>query len=100
MLTERLNERSLDGMMAVLAIRVIAPIRLPVVLDVLVKAVVSRKRRWFFWHKLAPKSQPMLAALAALANTWSKDPMAMKVLALAERDTDPAVQNALRGRHA
>ena len=76
MLTERLNERSLDGMMAVLAIRVIAPIRLPVVLDVLVKAVISKKRRWFFGRKLAPKSQPMLAALAALANTWSKDPIA------------------------
>ena len=97
-LTERLSARSLDGMMAVLAIRVIAPIRLPIVLDVLVKSVLSKKRRWFFGRKLAPKSQPMLAALAALALTWSKEPAAMKVLALAERDTDPAVQSALRGR--
>ncbi len=97
-ITERLTARSLDGMMAVLAIRVIAPIRLPLVLDVLVKSVVSKKKRWFFWHKLAPKSQPMLAALAALATTWSKEPMAQKVLALAEADTDPAVQNAIRGR--
>lgn len=97
-LTERLSERSLDGMMAVLAIRVIAPIRLPIVLDVLVKSVLSKKRRWFFGRKLAPKSQPMLAALTALALTWSKEPAAMKVLALAERDTDPAVQSALRGR--
>ncbi len=97
-LTERLSKRSLDGMMAVLAIRVIAPIRLPVVLDVLVKSVLSKKRRWFFGRKLAPKSQPMLAALAALAATWSKEPVAMKVLAIAERDTDPAVQTAIRGR--
>jgi hypothetical protein len=97
-LTERLVERSLDGMMAVLAIRVIAPIRLPIVLDVLVKSVLSKKRRWFFGRKLAPKSQPMLAALTALAATWSKEPAAAKVLALAERDTDPAVQNAIRGR--
>jgi hypothetical protein len=97
-LVERLSERSLDGMMAVLAIRVITPVRLPIVLDVLVSSVLSKKRRWFFGRKLAPKSQPMLAALAALAATWPLEPQAVKVLALAERDTDPAVQNALRGR--
>jgi hypothetical protein len=97
-LTERLSKRSLDGMMAVLAIRVIAPLRLPIVLDVLIKSTLSKKRRWFFWRKLAPKSQPMLAALSALAWTWSKDPQAMKVLALAENDPDSAVQNAIRSR--
>jgi hypothetical protein len=97
-LTERLSDRSLEGMMAVLAIRVLAPIRLPVVLDVLVKCVLSKKRRWFFGRKLAPKSQPMLAALSALAWTWSKEPQAMKVLTLAENDPDSAVQNAIRSR--
>ena len=97
-LTERLGAHTLDGMMAVLAIRVIAPVRLPVVLDVLIKSVLSAKRRWFFGRKLAQKSQPMLAALTALAATWSLEPQAMKVLALAARDTDPAVQNAIRGR--
>ncbi len=97
-LTERLRERSLDGMMAVLAIRVLAPVRLPAVLDVLIKSALSKKRRWFFGRKLAPKSQPMLAALSALAWTWSKDPQATKVLALAERDEDSAVQNAIRSR--
>jgi uncharacterized membrane protein YgcG len=97
-LTERLTERTLDGMMAVLAIRVIAPVRLPIVLEVLVRSVLSKKRRWFFGRKLAPKSQPMLAALTALAATWSMEPMAQKVLSMAERDTDPAVQNAIRGR--
>jgi hypothetical protein len=97
-LTERIGARTLDGMMAVLAIRVIAPVRLPVVLDVLIKSVLSSKRRWFFGRRLAPKSQPMLAALTALVATWSLEPQAQKVLALAARDTDPAVQNALRGR--
>jgi hypothetical protein len=97
-LTDRLSERSLDGMMAVLAIRVLAPIRLPSVLDVLIKSALSKKRRWFFGRKLAPKSQPMLAALQALAWTWSQEPQALKVLALAERDDDSAVQNAIRSR--
>ncbi|MEP7065997.1 MAG: hypothetical protein ABI889_08205 [Gemmatimonadota bacterium] len=97
-LTERLGEHSLDGMMAVLAIRVIAPLRMPIVLEVLIRSALSTKRRWFFWRKLAPKSQPMLAALSALAWTWSKDPAAMKVLALAESDPDSAVQNAIRSR--
>lgn len=97
-LSARLNERSLDGMMAVLAIRVLAPVRVPVVLDVLVKCTLSRKRTWFFGRKLAPKSQPMLAALSALAWTWAQEPQAMKVLALAARDEDSNVQNAIRGR--
>ena len=97
-LSERLSERSLDGMMAVLAIRVITPVRLPIVLDVLVKSVLSKKRRWFFGRKLAPKSQPMFAALTALVGDVVLEPQAQRVLALAERDTDPAVQNALRGR--
>ena len=99
-LTERLDQRSLDGMMAVLAIRAIAPVRLPVVLDVLVKSALSRKRTWFFGRKLAPRSQPMLAALSALAWTWAQEPQAMKVLSLAERDPDSAVQNAIRSRGA
>jgi hypothetical protein len=97
-LTDRLSERSLDGMMAVLAIRVIAPVRLPIVLDVLIESALSKKRRWFFGRKLAPRSQPMLAALSALAWMWSKEPQAMKVLSLAERDPDSAVQNAIRSR--
>jgi hypothetical protein len=65
---------------------------------VLVRSVLSKKRRWFFGRKLAAKSQPMLAALTALAATWAAEPMAQKVLSMAERDTDPAVQNAIRGR--
>ena len=97
-LSARLDERSLDGMMAVLAIRVLAPVRVPVVLDVLVRCTLSRKRTWFFGRKLAPKSQPMLAALSALAFTWAQEPQAMKVLALAARDQDSNVQNAIRGR--
>ena len=40
----------------------------------------------------------MLAALSALAWTWAQEPQAMKVLSLAERDPDSAVQNAIRSR--
>jgi hypothetical protein len=97
-LTARLRERSLDGMLAVLAIRVLTPIRLPEILDVLVNSALARKRSWFIWRKLARKSQPMLAALSALSATWSGEPAAMRVLAMAAHDTDPAIQNALRGR--
>lgn len=97
-LTERLTERTLDGMLAVLAIRVLAPVRLPEVLEVMINSVIAQKRRWLFWRKLASKSQPMLAALTVLSTMWSADPAAMRVLAMAERDADPAVRSALRGR--
>jgi DNA-binding NarL/FixJ family response regulator len=68
------------------------------VLDMLVGCALSRKRTWLFRRKLAPRSQPMLAALSALAWTWAQDPQAMKVLALAARDQDSNVQNAIRAR--
>jgi hypothetical protein len=98
LVAKRLGDRSLDGMLAVLAIRVLTPVRLPVVLDVLVKSALSRKRTWYFGRKLAPRSQPMLAALSALAFSWPAEPQARKVLSLAEREEDSAVQNALRSR--
>lgn len=92
---DRLANRARDGMLGVLAVRVLAPVRLPEVRDCFVALSIAPRRRWFR-RVLAPKSPVVLAALTALANGWPGDPVAARVLALAERDRDPEVQTALR----
>jgi hypothetical protein len=96
-LAARLTKHSLEGMLGVLAVRVLQPVRLQAVLDCLVAATLAPKRRFQFRRKLAPKSPVTVAAIAALATTWSQEPAAQKVLAIASRDSDPEIQAALRG---
>jgi hypothetical protein len=96
-LTQRLTARTLDGMLGVLAVKVLTPIRLSNVLDCLVEATLAPKRRFRWGRKLAPKTPVTVAAIAVLATTWANEPGAQKVLALAKRDSDPEIQAALRG---
>ncbi len=96
-LTKRLTAHTMDGMLGVLAIKVLTPIRLGAVLDCLVAATLAPRRRFQFRRKLAPKSPVTLAALALLATTWVKDPAAQKVLATAARESDPEILAAVRG---
>jgi hypothetical protein len=96
-LTQRLTARTLDGMLGVLAVKVLTPIRLSNVLDCLVEATLAPKRRFRWGRKLAPKTPVTVAAIAVLATTWANEPGAQKVLSLAKRDSDPEIQAALRG---
>ena len=96
-LTARLAAHSLDGMLGVLAVKVLQPVRLQAVLDCLVAATLAPKRRFQFRRRLAPKTPVTVAALAALATTWKQEPAAQKVLSIAARDDDPEIQAALRG---
>jgi len=96
-LTARLTAHSLDGMLGVLAVKVLTPARLPSVLECLVATTLAPRRRFQFRRRLAPKNPVMLAALATLATVWIQDPAALKVLALAAKESDPEIQAALRG---
>jgi hypothetical protein len=96
-LTKRLAAHSLEGMLGVLAVKVLQPVRLQEVLECFVAATLAPKRRFQFRRKLAPKTPVTVAALAALATTWRQEPAAQKVLAIAARDNDPEIQAALRG---
>jgi hypothetical protein len=96
-LTARLAAHSLEGMLGVLAIKVLQPVRLQAVLDCLIAATLAPKRRFRFRRRLEPKSPVTVAALAVLATTWAKEPAAQKVLGIASRDDDPEIQAALRG---
>jgi len=96
-LTARLTAHSLDGMLGVLAVKALTPARLPSVLECLVAATLAPRRRFQFRRRLAAKSPVTLAALATLATVWVQDPAALKVLALAAKESDPEIQAALRG---
>lgn len=97
-LTHRLSEKTLEGMLGVLAIKVLAPIRLSDVLNCLIAATLGPKRALFFLRRrLAPKTPVTVAAIAVLASTWGKEPTAQRVLAIAAKDDDPEIQAALRG---
>jgi hypothetical protein len=99
-LTRRLTEGSFEGMLGVLAVKVLAPVRLSPVFDCLVAATLAPKRRFQFRRKLAPKSPIVVAALGVLATTWAMEPATQKVLAIAARSDDAEIQAALRGRRS
>ena len=95
-LAARLTAGTLDGMLGVLAVRVLAPLRLGVVLECLIASTLAPKRRFQFRRKLASKNPVMLAALNVLATHWGTDPSAQRSLALAAKEPDPEIQAALR----
>ena len=99
-LTRRLNDRSLDGMMGALAVKVLAPVRLTPVYECLVAVTLAPKRRFQLRRKLSPKSPIMLAALGVLASKWGAEPLTQKVLGIAARSDDPEIQAALRGKRS
>jgi len=99
LLTAALAERRCTGMLGVLAIKVLAPVKLPEVKTCLVRLCIASKRRWFK-RVLAARSPEMLAALTVLARQWQGDPDVGRVLALAERSKDLEVQRAIRPRSA
>lgn len=97
-LVSRLDAGTFDGMLGALAIRVLAPLKLPLVLKTLIRVCLAPKRRFRFWRALAPKSPIVLAALGALAGSWGYDPAAKDILALAARHKDPEILAAITSR--
>jgi hypothetical protein len=94
-LARRLRDRSLDAMLGATAVRVLAPMRQPVVLDSFVSVCLSQRRRFLPFKTLSDKSPVMLAALGALARGWSGDPGAAKVIRLAHRSKDVEIKSML-----
>ncbi|MGH7538619.1 MAG: hypothetical protein ACREMF_08300 [Gemmatimonadales bacterium] len=75
------------------AIRVLGASRSPSAVDVLV-GLTDGGRTLLGRHRLLPKSRELLAALAALAAGWGRDPRATAVLARAAMSADPDVRAA------
>lgn len=81
------------------AIRAIAPVSLPLVVDFLVG--LSTTRSWWRRRKrLVSRSPQVLAAVTGLGRHWAQHPLAQEVLDLARAHTDPEFRAAATGSPA
>jgi len=76
------------------AIRALRTVKRPEALEALVR--LTWKRRFLWFHGLAPKSAEMLEALRVLSECWQQDEKAGKILARATRSSDAQVKAVAR----
>jgi len=69
-------------------------VRLPDVVDWVLRFVMIGRKRFFGGERLAPKTPEFLAALGALGTYWRGDPRADRTLARALKHTDPEIRSA------
>lgn len=91
LLIRQIEDGDFESGVKAAAVRAIAPVTLPIVLDCLIglaltRTLVLRRRR------LAGRSAVVLAAIAGLRRHWSTNPRAREVLELAQASSDPEVQ--------
>ncbi|MGH7701484.1 MAG: HEAT repeat domain-containing protein, partial [Gemmatimonadales bacterium] len=93
LIIHKLHHRVLDIDMRAVAVRAIAPVEDPQVLQCLIALALVRSK-WFWTRRLAPKSPVLLAVLTGLATHWVYHPHAEPVLAMAARHKDGEVRKA------
>ena len=93
LIAARLAARDLSPESAALAVRALASLRTPEVLDLLLRTATAGKT-FFGRIRLAPKSPEMLAAIAALCAGWSGDEKVLRVLTVAGTHSDPEIRVA------
>jgi hypothetical protein len=92
----RIGDASLTSEQRVELIRLLGPVRVPVALQVLLRAT-SRGRNLFGRPRLQPKSPEMLVALELLARVWPADGRASVLIARAKRSRDADIRTAASG---
>lgn len=97
LILRRISAETLDSELRALALRAIAPVQRADVLDALLGACLVRGR-FFIGRRLAPKSAPVLAAVAGLAAHWRYEARAERALALARRVRDVELRDIAEPR--
>ncbi len=92
-IVERLKKHELNKDLVPIAVRAIAPVEDPSVLDCLLD-VASGQRAWYLLRRIAPRSPAMLAAITGLTIHWRWHAKAQPVLRRAERHKDKQVRDA------
>jgi hypothetical protein len=92
-IVQRLDSGSLPPELHVPALQAIAPSGAPAALACLL-SVASVRTRWLKRLRVAPRSAPVLAALAGLATYWSTNDRAAALLARAAASADRVIRNA------
>lgn len=93
---KRLNDDQLPPDLKVAAVRLLRNSRSALALEALLR-LVEGGRSILGKPKLAPKSSDMLAALRALAASWSQERRASAILERARASKDPDISNAALG---
>jgi hypothetical protein len=93
-LMNRVDRDDIPASLRALAIRTVASIRSPDVVDWVLRFVMIGRKRFFGGERLAPKSPELLAALTALGTYWPRDPRVIATLARAAKSPDAEIRNA------
>lgn len=93
-LMNRVDRDDIPPSLRALAIRTVASIRAPDVVDWVLRFVMVGRKRFFGGERLAPKSPELLAALTALGSYWPRDPRVVATLARAARSSDAEIRHA------
>ena len=93
-LMNRVDRDDIPPSLRALAIRAVASVALPDVVDWVLRFVMVGRKRFFRGERLAPKSPELLAALVALGSFWPDDPRVIETLARAARSPDAEIRSA------
>jgi hypothetical protein len=93
-LMNRVDRDDIPASLRALAIRAIASVPMPDVVDWVLRFVMVGRKSFFGGDRLAPKSPELLAALSALGSYWPHDPRVIATLARAAKSSDAEVRGA------
>ena len=93
-LMNRVDRDDIPASLRALAIRAVASVRSPDVVDWVLRFVMVGRKRFFGGERLAPKTPELLAALTALGSYWPRDPRVLSTLARAAKSPDAEIRNA------
>ena len=93
-LMNRVDRDDIPPSLRALAIRTVASIRAPDVVEWVLRFVMVGRKRFFGGERLAPKSPELLAALTALGSYWPRDPRVVATLARAAKSSDAEIRHA------
>ncbi len=93
-LMNRVDRDDIPPSLRALAIRAVAAVPSPDVVDWVLRFVMVGRKRFFGGERLAPKSPELLAAITALGSYWRSDPRVIETLARAARSPDAEIRSA------
>lgn len=93
-LMQRVDRDDIPASLRALAIRAVASVALPDVVDWVLRFVMVGRKSFFGGERLAPKSPELLAALTALGSHWPNDSRVVATLARAAKSSDGEIRGA------
>ncbi|MFL5560906.1 MAG: hypothetical protein ACJ79K_05450 [Gemmatimonadaceae bacterium] len=93
-LMSRVDRDDIPASLRALAIRAVASVKSPDVVDWVLRFVMIGRKRFFGGERLAPKTPELLAALIALGTYWSRDKRVLSTLERAAKSPDAEIRSA------